>query len=97
VLAQGALATIRRRFGYSWDRLLVFWDWRRGLHEARLHHKLCRWLGASRLGGSITSGEKTGWTAGGGLECALWSNWTVKAEYLYARFQGINKTTLLCQ
>ena len=24
-----------------------------------------------------------GWTAGAGLEYAMWSNWSVKAEYLY--------------
>ena len=25
----------------------------------------------------------TGWTAGGGLEYALWQHWSIKAEYLY--------------
>jgi outer membrane immunogenic protein len=24
-----------------------------------------------------------GWTVGGGVEVALWSNWSAKAEYLY--------------
>jgi len=33
-----------------------------------------------------------GWTAGGGLEYALWKNWTVKAEYLYIRLRGSNFT-----
>lgn len=30
----------------------------------------------------------TGWTAGGGLEFAIWNNWTIKTEYLYVRFPG---------
>lgn len=29
------------------------------------------------------SGSKTGWTVGAGVEYAAWTNWTVKAEYLY--------------
>lgn len=30
-----------------------------------------------------TSKTKFGWTLGGGVEWAVWSNWTVKGEYLY--------------
>lgn len=33
------------------------------------------------------SGARFGWTAGGGIEHALTGNWTVRAEYLYMRFQ----------
>lgn len=31
-----------------------------------------------------------GWTAGGGLETKLWSNWIARAEYRYADFGTIN-------
>ena len=34
------------------------------------------------------SKTKGGWTVGAGIEAGLWSNWTVKAEYLYAQFEG---------
>jgi outer membrane immunogenic protein len=34
------------------------------------------------------SKTKGGWTVGGGIEAGLWDNWTVKAEYLYAQFDG---------
>jgi outer membrane immunogenic protein len=37
--------------------------------------------------------NQTGWTAGGGIEAALWGNWTAKAEYLYLDL-GTIKTTL---
>lgn len=29
---------------------------------------------------------RTGWTAGGGIETALWGNWLMRAEYRYADF-----------
>jgi outer membrane immunogenic protein len=32
------------------------------------------------------SRTKLGYTVGGGIEAGLWSNWTVKAEYLYVNF-----------
>jgi outer membrane immunogenic protein len=35
------------------------------------------------VGAGSTSGVKTGWTVGGGLEWMLGMNWTLKAEYLY--------------
>ena len=34
------------------------------------------------------SKTKGGWTVGAGVEAGLWDNWTVKAEYLYAQFDG---------
>ncbi len=45
------------------------------------------------LGGVTTrsSSTRAGWTIGGGVEYAVWQNWTVKAEYLYANF-GNGKT-----
>lgn len=41
-------------------------------------------LKATRTPGGEASKTKVGWTAGLGLEYALWTNWSVKAEYLYA-------------
>jgi outer membrane immunogenic protein len=34
------------------------------------------------------SKTKAGWTVGAGVEAAVLDNWTVKAEYLFARFGG---------
>ena len=33
---------------------------------------------------------KTGWTAGGGVEAKVWSNWLARAEYRYADFGRTN-------
>jgi outer membrane immunogenic protein len=52
--------------------------------------------GAAFANTKVTSpaGNKTeweiGWTFGGGVEYALWSNWSVKAEYLYADLGKMN-------
>ena len=47
------------------------------------------------LGTSGSSSTRTGWTLGGGVEYAVWQNWTVKAEYLYYNLgHGNNNTTL---
>jgi outer membrane immunogenic protein len=34
------------------------------------------------------SGTRLGWTAGAGVEVALWSNWSAKLEYLYISANG---------
>lgn len=38
------------------------------------------------------SATLTGWTVGGGVEAALWSRWTVRAEYLYIDTGRLNTT-----
>lgn len=41
---------------------------------------------------AATNHNLTGWTAGGGIEAALWGNWTAKAEYLYLDLGSIKTT-----
>jgi outer membrane immunogenic protein len=36
--------------------------------------------------GTTGSTSGTGWTLGAGAEYAIWNNWSIKAEYLYANF-----------
>jgi outer membrane immunogenic protein len=46
------------------------------------------------------SRTRWGWTAGVGAEWALWSNWSIKSEFLYARFQRDEQTvfcTVFCE
>ena len=42
--------------------------------------------GATHIGSVSTN--QLGWVAGGGVEWALTSNWSIKAEYLYLRFNS---------
>jgi outer membrane immunogenic protein len=39
-----------------------------------------------------SSAEMIGWTVGGGIEAALWGNWTAKAEYLYMNLGSIRSS-----
>lgn len=44
-----------------------------------------------------SSRTATGWTAGGGLEYALWKNLSVKVEYLYVNLGGGDAITVVAQ
>lgn len=80
------LATVRGRIGYAWDRSLLYVTG--GLAIAGVNDSFTNY--------SLTEidshkATKTGYVVGGGIETALWaSNWTVKAEYLYANV-GANR------
>jgi len=41
---------------------------------------------------SSTSADVIGWVVGGGIEAAMWGNWTAKAEYLYLDLGSISNT-----
>ena len=45
---------------------------------------------ATALETASASKTKAGWTVGGGVEAGLWSNWSVKAEYLYVDFGSVS-------
>jgi outer membrane immunogenic protein len=66
------LATIRGRLGFAADRWMPYATG--GLAIGNIK--------ASNLFGSVDQ-TNAGWTAGGGIEFALASNWTAKVEYLY--------------
>jgi outer membrane immunogenic protein len=68
-------ATVRGRIGYAgWGNLLPYITG--GAAFAKLE------VDAGAAGSD--SDTRVGWTLGAGLEYALWSNWSVKVEYLYA-------------
>jgi outer membrane immunogenic protein len=45
--------------------------------------------------GASISNTKTGYAVGGGVEAALWGNWTAKAEYLYVSFGTASTTSFI--
>jgi outer membrane immunogenic protein len=68
------LATGRVRLGYAgWDNWLPYITGGVAMGDIKATNS---WL-------SSASKTKLGWTAGIGLEYAMWTNWSVKAEYLY--------------
>jgi outer membrane immunogenic protein len=72
-----ALATVRGRIGWAFDRLMVFGTG--GAAFANLRDQFV-WNSVMSTG---PGADVAGWTAGAGVEYALTNNWTVKAEYLH--------------
>jgi outer membrane immunogenic protein len=69
------LATARGRIGYAgWDRWLPYITGGAAFGDVKM----------TASSGASESKTKVGWTLGGGVEYALWTNWSAKLEYLYA-------------
>ncbi len=83
------LTTVTGRLGYAWDRLLIY-----GKGGGA-------WVGTSNptitVGGASTtltgsSSTNWGWTAGAGLEYAVWGNLSARVEYDYIGLTNMNVT-----
>ena len=75
-----SVTTLRGRLGYAWGRYLLYATGRSAWLRVT-----DRWTDLSLDPDDLREQSKTlsGWTIGGGLEAALWGNWTAKVEYLY--------------
>jgi outer membrane immunogenic protein len=83
------IATVRGRLGYTFDRSLIYATG--GL--AVLGSKYSQVFIVPRAHSTVTpstSQTTAGWTVGAGWEYAITNNWSVKGEYLYARFENIS-------
>jgi outer membrane immunogenic protein len=82
------IASATGRLGWAWDRWLLYAKggaaWAGDKYSAFIP------VFNEQLEASET---RTGWTVGGGIEWAFWSNWSVKAEYDYYDF-GTRTITL---
>ena len=76
--ASNWVGTLRARFGYAWDRVLVYGT--AGGAGANLETSLS--------GLPVQNNAEFGWTAGAGVEVALAENWTFKLEYLFVDLIG---------
>jgi outer membrane immunogenic protein len=74
------LSTVRGRFGYAFDRVMPYVTGGLAIGDIR----------ALQPGFAGGSQAEAGWTAGGGVEFALTSNWTAKAEYLHVDLGNFN-------
>lgn len=69
------LGTARARLGYAgWNNFLPYITGGAAFGNVKASNSLT----------GEASKTMIGWTAGVGLEYALWSNWSIKGEYLYA-------------
>jgi outer membrane immunogenic protein len=79
--------TTRGRLGFLWSpNVLVYGT--AGVAYGQVKDSAT--LNGSALGGAVTAAAtatfkdvKAGWTAGAGIEGALWGGWSAKLEYLY--------------
>jgi outer membrane immunogenic protein len=84
------LATVRGRLGLALDRWLLYGTGGIAFSDGEVrNHDFCNTVPPCGSGLIDAKGDiDTGWTVGGGAEFAWSPNWTVKAEYLFARFDG---------
>lgn len=81
------LFTSRARIGYAFNDILIYGTG--GLALTRLGASYT-YSDASGGAGTWNTGQnRVGWTAGGGVEWAFSKAWSVKAEYLYVKFNSI--------
>ncbi|KQY97928.1 hypothetical protein ASD45_18215 [Pseudolabrys sp. Root1462] len=81
--------TVRGRAGYAQDGWLIYATG--GYAYARLETTATASAGGASA--SLSQNDnRNGWTVGGGIEVALTSHWSAKAEYLYMNF-GSHTTT----
>ena len=87
------LATFTGRFGYAFDRSLLYVKGGVAGAEFKDHYSYFQ----SGLGGGLfdlgtQSNTRIGWTAGAGFEYAILNNWTAKIEYNYLDFGSKDET-----
>jgi outer membrane immunogenic protein len=77
-----ALSTIRGRVGVAFDQVLLYGTGGFALADEK--------ASATALGITLSNSQtRTGWTAGAGLEWMFAPHWSLKAEYLYRRFDSV--------
>lgn len=73
------LSTGRARVGYAADRVLIYVTGGGAFG--------IKTSSATIAGVRVTDSRLVGgWTAGGGIEAAIWGRWTARAEYLFVQF-----------
>ena len=79
------VATLRGRFGYAFDRWMLYGTGGVAWSQARLVET----PGVSWDADKVTR-MRTGWAAGAGAEYAIAPDWTVRLEYLYDRLGSVS-------
>lgn len=84
------LGTVRGRFGYAFDRVLVYGTAGGAFGNIKPQLTVTPILGSS-------NSTEFGWTAGAGVEFALALNWTARIEYLFVDLSNGSFTCGLAQ
>jgi outer membrane immunogenic protein len=84
-----SLATGRGRFGLAFDWFMPYVTG--GAAMINGLNNLTMSIGGTTASFMPLSHTTLGWTAGAGVEVALWRNWSAKLEYLYVSANGATK------
>ena len=84
-----AFGTVRARGGYAIDKSLIYATGGLAMARIKAYDE-----GFSGTPGQSGTADKFGWTVGAGVEQKLDAHWSVKAEYLYAKFARATYFTL---
>ena len=84
-----SLATGRGRFGLAFDWFMPYVTGGAALVDGL--NNLTMTVAGTTASFAPLSHSTLGWTAGAGVEVALWSNWSAKLEYLYVSANGATK------
>jgi len=88
------LFTFRGRFGFALpSNLLAYVTGGLALTRIGINNSFRDSVGGVETASG--SGQKTGWTVGGGLEWAISKHWTVKGEYLYLNFGQVTTSGII--
>lgn len=71
-------ATLRARLGYAFGQSMLY-----ATGGLAVVHSTDEWSNFNNTPRVVQTQNRSGWTAGGGIETALTGNWTAKVEYLY--------------
>jgi outer membrane immunogenic protein len=82
------LATVRPRVGYVLGNFMPYVTG--GLAVGDVNVKSFLTSTGSGANGVDYTKTQAGWTAGAGIEMSIFSNWSLKAEYLYVRIPDTN-------
>lgn len=86
------LFTARPKIGYAVDRMLFYVTGGLAVASVKFEQAFGEPINAIPVRDIVSvTKTKLGWTAGLGGEVALYDAWTVKAEYLYAQFEGMDQ------
>jgi outer membrane immunogenic protein len=84
-----ALATVRGRIGVAFDQVLLFGTGGFALANEKSSFTALVATGGVAVGATVSDTKtQTGWTAGAGIEWMFLPRWSLKAEYLYRRFDN---------
>lgn len=84
------IATFRGRAGYTFGQSLLYLTGGLAVLNSDYNQTFIAIAPVAINTVQSTNNTTAGWTVGGGWEQALSMNWSVKAEYLYARFNGVD-------